>query len=146
MIKEENACEFVKKNGERCGAAALKRTKGLKPRCFWHTDDKEASNDRKKALKKAAESKAIYLPLTAEDAAASIHLPKKINLSKSKDIRRAYTSIIKAAFLGGLDKATVGTLTYALNGYCAQLDKLELLERVEKLERHIKRMGKRDEY
>lgn len=134
MAEDSKKCESMK-NGKQCGAYRITNSRF----CFIHAP--EMVHEREKALEKAAQAREIYLSPAPGGTQITVHLPKKVNLAKSKDIKKAYTSIIKAAFAGLLNNGEVGTLTYALNGYCGQLEKLELLERIEKLEKAIKKRG-----
>lgn len=135
--ENDKKCAF-ERAGVRCGMWKLKGSAF----CFTHSSKPEIVEQRSKALEKASKSREIYIPLNMEDAESiPLELPKKINLKKSKHIRRAYTFLIQAAFGGQMDENKVGKLVFALNGYCAQIEKIELLELVEKLERLLKKKG-----
>ena len=135
-MRNEKSCEF-EKNGKLCGGYKIRNSRF----CFTHSDAPEIIEQHSKALKKAAEARNIYLPISMGEAEFKLELPKKLNFKKAKHIRRAYTSLIQAAFLGQMDENKVGKLIFALNGFCAQIEKIELLERVEKLEKLLKKRG-----
>jgi len=137
---DDKKCEFIK-GGKRCRAYKITNSKY----CFTHSDDPKIKVMREKALKKAADSHKLYLPI-GQAGEVSYNLPSFINLDTSKGIKRAYIIIIKAAAQGGIDERRLGALVYALNGYCSALEKLELLEKIERLEKIlIKRGDFRDE-
>ncbi len=129
----EKRCSYMNEEGKRCGAFKISNSLF----CFTHSNDVETVKMRESALQKAAESKRLYLPMDSNGMEVSVPLPKSINLSTSKGIRKAYVSIIKASFCGGLDERKVGTLVYALNGYVNAIDKIELMERIERLEKMV---------
>lgn len=136
----DKKCEFIK-NGQRCRAYKITNSKY----CFTHSDDPKIMAMREEALKKAADSHKLYLPIS-QDGEAILNLPSVVDLGKSKGIKRAYIILIKAAAQGGIDERRLGALVYALNGYCSALEKLELFEKIERLERMlIKRGDFRDE-
>lgn len=127
----DKRCEFVGEDGRKCKAWKISNSK----HCFTHTDDPEIKKMRQEALRKAADSKKLYLPITQGEGEVSLNLPKVIDLEKSKGIRKAYITIIKAAAAGAIDERKLGALVYALNGYINAIDKIDLLERIEALER-----------
>lgn len=129
----DKKCEFVN-DGKKCQAYHIKSSKF----CFIHAPEK--SEQRKLALNKASEIKELYLPIE-EGSAPAFNLPQKINLETSHGVKRAYVHVIRAAFAGGLDKASVGCLIYSLNGFVSSLEKLEMLQRLERCERLLKKMG-----
>ena len=136
----DKKCEFII-NGQRCRAYKITNSKY----CFTHSNDPKIMAMREEALKKAADSHKLYLPISLDEE-VRYNLPSFVNLDTSKGIKRAYIIIIKAAAQGGIDERRLGALVYALNGYCSALERLELLEKLERLERLlIKRGDFRDE-
>lgn len=123
-------CEF-EKDGKKCKAYKITNSKY----CFVHSTDPEIIEMRHQALKKAGESHKLFLPLSRESESDNFNLPKFVDLGKTKGIKKAYITIIKASAQGLIDEKRLGALTYALNGYVNALDKIELLERLERLEK-----------
>lgn len=130
-------CEFVSEGGKRCRAYKITESKY----CFTHSDDPKVVIMREEALRKAAESHKLYFPISpTENGAVGLNLPQAIDLNNSKSIKKAYRIIFKAATAGALSERWLGALIYALNGYVNSLEKIELVERVEKLEILVKCM------
>ena len=139
-------CEKMMKTGKRCNAYAVTDTKY----CFLHSDDPVMIKKREEALQKASDSKKLFLPITSkagkvavageDSSGVSLNFPKFVDLSKAKGIKKAYITIIRAAAEGALDVKTLGPLTYALNGYVNAIEKIDLMERIEVLERIAQRV------
>ena len=123
-------CEF-ERDGKRCKAYKIIASKY----CFVHSDDPEILELKQQALKKAGESHKLFFPLSNGEEGEVLNLPKFVDLGKAKGIKKAYITIIKASAQGLIDEKRLGALTYALNGYVNALDKIELLERIERLEK-----------
>jgi len=124
-------CKFDK-DGKKCKAYQITDSKY----CFVHSDNPEILEMRQQALKKAGESHRLFLPINNTDSFGV--LPKFVDLGKAKGIKKAYITIIKASAMGLIDEKRLGALTYALNGYVNALDKVELLERIEALEKIVR--------
>lgn len=120
-------CEFISKEGKRCRAYKITDSKY----CFTHSDDPEIVAMREEALRKAAESHKLYLPISTESKEVTLKLPRFINLNTTKGIKKAYITIIRAAAVGSIDERRLGALTYALNGYVNALDKIQSLKKEE---------------
>ena len=125
-------CEF-ERDGKRCKAYKITASKY----CFVHSDDPQILEMRQQALKKAGESHKLFLPISSEAESGSLNLPRFVDLGKAKGIKKAYITIIKASAQGLIDEKRLGVLTYALNGMVAALNTIELLERIEKLEKLV---------
>lgn len=122
-------CEFVSKEGKRCRAYKITDSKY----CFTHSDDHEIVAMREEALKKAAESHKLYLPIVDESGNKIVSLPRFVKLDTEKGIKKAYVVIIKAIAQGLIDERRCGALVYALNGYVNALDKIKLLRQGEEI-------------
>lgn len=122
-----NHCEFISSEGKRCRAYKVTGSKY----CFTHSDEPEIVAMREEALKKAAESHKLFLPISAESKEVVARLPRFVKLNSIKGIKKAYITIIKAALAGSIDERRLGALTYALNGYVNALEKLESLKKEE---------------
>jgi len=136
MANSDKNCQKILNNGKQCGCYKIKND----PFCFTHSENPETISKREEAHKKFSNNARPLYPEVLNPKGRRIlevGLPKKINLNKSRDIRKAYRLIITAAFQGTLDENKAGKLIFALNGYCAQLEKLDLLERIEKLEKLV---------
>lgn len=121
-------CEF-EKDGKRCRAYKITNSKY----CFTHSDDPEIIAMREEALKKAAESHKLYLPVVGETANEMVSLPRFVRLDKEKGIKKAYIVVIKAIAQGLIDERRGGALVYALNGYVNAIDKIKLLRDEEEI-------------
>lgn len=132
-------CEF-EREGKRCKGYKVTGSKY----CFTHSDDPETVALRQEALREAGQSNKLYFPLK-EGAEVGLRLPTFVDLSKAKGIKRAYITIIKAAAANAIDEKRLGALTYALNGYVNAIDKIEILERIETLEKKAREQGGYDE-
>lgn len=133
-------CEYVK-DGKRCKGWKITGSKY----CFTHTDDPSIVAMREKALQKASESHKLYIPTEVSSfGEPTLDIPKCVDLTKAKGIKKAYVVLIRAAVRGGIDERKLGALVYALNGYVNAIDKIDLLQRIEKLECVAKGKGLRN--
>lgn len=127
-------CEFVSEGGKRCRAYKITNSKY----CFTHSDDPKVIIMREEALRKAADSHKLYFPISpVENGKVGINLPQVTDLS-SKGIKKLYIAIIKAGLLGMIDVKRQGAFTYTLNSLVSAIEKIDLLERIENLERLFK--------
>lgn len=122
-------CEFISKEGKRCRAYKITGSKY----CFTHSDDPEIVVMREEALKKAAESHKLYLPIVGESGNEMGNLPRFVKLDTEKGIKKAYIVVIRAIAQGLIDERRCGALIYALNGYVGALDRIKLLREKEEL-------------
>lgn len=119
-------CEF-EKDGKRCRAYKITNSKY----CFTHSDDPEIVAMREEALKKAAESHKLYLPIVGESGNGMVSLPCFVKLDTEKGIKKAYIVVIKAIAQGLIDERRGGALVYALNGYVNAVEKIKLFREKE---------------
>lgn len=125
---DNKRCEFVK-DGKRCGCYKISNSRF----CFTHSDDPQIIAMREQALKKAAESHKLYLPVVGETDNGIVNLPRFVKLDTEKGIKKAYIVIIRAIAQGLIDERRCGALIYALNGYVGALDRIKLLREKEEL-------------
>jgi hypothetical protein len=116
ILLEDKRCEQLNSAGEKCGGFKISGSK------FCHTH----SSQEERAAAKVIVDQKLLIPGGS--------VPGWVNLKNSKGIDKAYRLIINAGAKGEMRQAAIGPLVYALKGYIEAIDKITLMERLEKLE------------
>lgn len=110
-------CEFIKPNGERCGADAMKNSR----LCFFH-NPKVKKAKREAVIRGGKSPKKNYNPL------------EPIEIKDNKDVVKLIAQVINEAREGKIDIRLANCLFYGSGQLIKALEVADLEERVAKLE------------
>jgi len=128
-------CKKELEGGRLCRAFALSDSEY----CIAHDSRPEIAKIRKDASKLAGLSQRILFPEVLEGKLPVITKP--INIKKARDIKKAIVRTLQEIRFGRLDIEMGRTLLFGLNILVGCIKQIELLERIEKLEKIANQKG-----
>lgn len=134
MVNKE-WCKKILEGSNQCRAYALKDSEY----CIFHDERPEIAKIREDASKLAGLSQKILFPKAIEGKLPIIAKP--VNIKKARDIKKAIVRTLQEIRFGNLDIEIGRTLLYGLNVLINAIDKIEILQRIEKLEQIAKEKG-----
>lgn len=134
-MANKEKCRQVLNNGKQCRAYALSDSEY----CLAHDNRPKIAKIREDAAKAAGLSQKILFPEVVEGKLPVVTKP--INIKKARDIKKAIVRTLQEIRFGGLDIDIGRTLLYGFNVLINCIDKIEILQRIEKLEKVIKERG-----
>ena len=137
---EKRKCKHIKDNKEKCKAYALSDSEY----CLAHDERPEIAQIRANAGKLAGLSQKILFPEVIQGKLPEIVKP--INIKKARDIKKAIVRTLQEIRFGRLDPDIGRTLLYGFNTLVNCIDKVELLQRIEALEKVVKQRRKYEQY
>ncbi len=116
--KQKKHCIFVKKNGDTCGALAMKNSDF----CFFHNPETETK--RQETKRKGGKSKVIVV---------KGKFPA-VKIKKVSDVVKFLTDLINGVLIGEIDLRISTGLTYIANSVLKGLELSQVESRIDKLE------------
>lgn len=132
MNKER--CNKILAGGKQCRAYALKDSEC----CIFHDERPEIVQIREEAARLAGLSQKVAFPEVLQSKLPA--LTKPITIRKARDVRKAIVRTLQEIRFGQLELEVGRTMLYGYNVYINCIDKIDLLERIEKLEIMVKCM------
>lgn len=132
---EKEKCKVRKENGERCKAYALTNSEF----CLAHDPRPEIADIRENAAKLAGLSQKILFPEVVEGELPPMLKP--INIKKARDIKKAIIRTLQEVRFNKLDIETGRTLLYGFGILVSCISKIEIMEKLERLEKIAKERG-----
>ena len=133
-MTEKPKCKHIKDNEEKCKAYTLSDSEY----CLAHDNRKEIVEIRKNAAKLAGMSQKIIFPSNTEVLTKLPVVTKPINIKKARDIKKAIVRTLQETRFGNIEVDTARTLLYGFNVLINCIDKIEILQRIEHLEKIVR--------
>ncbi|HEY5533737.1 MAG TPA: hypothetical protein VIL99_02175 [Ignavibacteria bacterium] len=119
--KKNKKCNFVKKDGSRCNARAIKGT----DYCYFHSND-VPDEVRRAERSKGGKSKVLVIP--------AAQVQTEIKLNNPKQVTKFYSKLVNDVMSGTMDLRLATGVGYLLSGLLKAMELSEIENRISNLE------------